>query len=285
MRCKVSDAGRDENARKQQDAALASRDRAAPDQAVQRGRDVLTGSIGWRRAWMVSMISALSMPCRYTDVLPRLLWSSERSRDAAGAGDHAATSISLQDRPRRCARSRPAGRSSGGGIRRVTRRKPPRKHAATSRPRCPRRRLRTRHGRWSDPGEDQLHNLSSHGEVPADCSKAAALARRAAPSVPGFGFRWKWCEPSRRTAWRQPIGDDRAVKRTEPVVHVSVSPSATRVRQRSVNRPRATVPSTRPVMLCRPRERALPDRCVYGVDRAKRPSSPRSIWRQTLIVR
>jgi hypothetical protein len=28
------------------------------------GRDALTGTIGARRAWTVSMISALSMPCR-----------------------------------------------------------------------------------------------------------------------------------------------------------------------------------------------------------------------------
>ena len=47
--------------------------------AVHRGSDVPTGIIGWRRAWTVSMISALSMPCRYTDVMPRLLWP-------AGAG-------------------------------------------------------------------------------------------------------------------------------------------------------------------------------------------------------
>jgi hypothetical protein len=40
----------------------------------QRARDLLTGIIGWRRKWTVSMISALSMPCRYTEVMPRLLW-------------------------------------------------------------------------------------------------------------------------------------------------------------------------------------------------------------------
>jgi hypothetical protein len=34
---------------------------------------VLRGIIGWRRLWTVSMISALSMPCRWIEVMPRWL--------------------------------------------------------------------------------------------------------------------------------------------------------------------------------------------------------------------
>jgi hypothetical protein len=43
---------------------VASRDTQRRAASYQRGGNVLTGIIGWRRAWTVSMISALSMPCR-----------------------------------------------------------------------------------------------------------------------------------------------------------------------------------------------------------------------------
>jgi hypothetical protein len=41
----------------------------------QRRSDALTGIIGARRACTVSLISPLSMPCRYTEVMPRSLLS------------------------------------------------------------------------------------------------------------------------------------------------------------------------------------------------------------------
>jgi hypothetical protein len=57
------DVGRDET--KLSSAALAMRDEQRRNAAVVQSRsDVLTGIIGARRAWTVSMISALSMPCR-----------------------------------------------------------------------------------------------------------------------------------------------------------------------------------------------------------------------------
>src|SRR4051794_40750262 len=50
----------------------------------QRSSVVRTGSNGARRACTVSMISALSMPWRYTDVMPRLLWPSWRWMTTSG---------------------------------------------------------------------------------------------------------------------------------------------------------------------------------------------------------
>jgi hypothetical protein len=51
---------------------------------------VLTGIIGWRRAWTVSMTSAVSMPCRQTDMMPRL-----QLLPAPGVHAELATSASL----------------------------------------------------------------------------------------------------------------------------------------------------------------------------------------------
>jgi hypothetical protein len=53
--------------------------RAVARSAVDKSRsDALTGIIGACRACTVSMISPLWMPCRYTDVIPRLLCPSWR---------------------------------------------------------------------------------------------------------------------------------------------------------------------------------------------------------------
>ena len=46
---------------------------AAGSHSVQTCNELWTGTIGARRACTVSMISALSMPCRYTEVMPRLV--------------------------------------------------------------------------------------------------------------------------------------------------------------------------------------------------------------------
>jgi hypothetical protein len=51
--------------------------------------DALTGIMGERRAWTVSMISPLSMPCRYTEVMPRLLCPSWRWMTMSGTPSRA----------------------------------------------------------------------------------------------------------------------------------------------------------------------------------------------------
>ena len=43
---------------------------------------------GARRAWTVSMISALSIPCRYTAVMPRLVWPIWRWIPGRGTPSH-----------------------------------------------------------------------------------------------------------------------------------------------------------------------------------------------------
>jgi hypothetical protein len=56
------------------DRSSALRDEQRPRWAVGQSRtEALTGIIGGRRAWTVSTISPLSIPCRHTDVIPRLL--------------------------------------------------------------------------------------------------------------------------------------------------------------------------------------------------------------------
>jgi hypothetical protein len=52
--------------------------------ARQRRTEALTGTIGAHRLGTVSMISAWSMPCRYIDVMPTLLWPSWRWMTISG---------------------------------------------------------------------------------------------------------------------------------------------------------------------------------------------------------
>jgi hypothetical protein len=66
-------------------------ERRVPGAARYRGwrRPALAGIIGARRAWTESMISALSIPCRYTDVIPRLACPSWRWMTFSGTPSRA----------------------------------------------------------------------------------------------------------------------------------------------------------------------------------------------------
>jgi hypothetical protein len=58
--------------------SLLLRPTSSAEVGCQSRSDALIGIIGARRAWTVTMISGLSMPCRYTEVMPRSLWPSWR---------------------------------------------------------------------------------------------------------------------------------------------------------------------------------------------------------------